>query len=191
MYANQTETKWGQLVAETTPAGWSWEIPSIWAPLCHPRSEIPVQSQRRRVTGKWAPHWSREGLLGTGGSVPRRLYKDKPMSNTKTYCEEGKAKYWALLLDIPVMRLQGSKTSIFSARSIASGDAFGNFDAKDCLGTFGSCLIYFLALSLLRNPRSESSGEPSSCFLGTIRKFAYHNHTSRFWTSSSKISRSN
>lgn len=68
-----------------------------------------------------------------------------------------------MLKDIPEIRLLGSNTSIFSARSIATGDTFGNFCAKDCLGTCGSCFTYFLALSLLRNPRSESSGEPSIC----------------------------
>ena len=60
------------------------------------------------------------------------------------------------------MRLHGSNTSIFSARSIAIGDTFGNFFVKGCLGKCGSCLTYFRALSLLKNPRSESSGEPNS-----------------------------
>lgn len=64
---------------------------------------------------------------------------------------------------IPVMRLDGSKTSIFSARSMAIGDKSGNFCGNDCFGTQGSCLTYFRAFSLLRNPRSESSGVPNSC----------------------------
>lgn len=75
-----------------------------------------------------------------------------------------KINHYQMLRDLPVIRLLGSKTSIFSARSIASGETFGNFCTKGCFGTCGSCLTYFLALSLLKNPRSESSGEPSSCF---------------------------
>lgn len=66
---------------------------------------------------------------------------------------------------IPVMRLEGSKTSIFSARSIANGDTSGNLDAKGCFSTWGSCFTYFFALSLRKNPRSESSGEPSSWWI--------------------------
>jgi hypothetical protein len=62
------------------------------------------------------------------------------------------------------MRLHGSNTNIFSARSIANGDTFGNFSTKGCFGKRGSCLTYFRALSLLKNPRSESSGEPNSYF---------------------------
>lgn len=61
------------------------------------------------------------------------------------------------------MRLAGSKTSILSARSMATGDASGKISENDRLGTVGSRFTYFLALSLLRNPRSESSGEPNSC----------------------------
>ena len=63
---------------------------------------------------------------------------------------------------IPVMRLFGSKTSIFSSRSTAPGDMFGNLREKFCFGYWGSCLTYLLALSLRRNPRLESSGEPIS-----------------------------
>ena len=76
---------------------------------------------------------------------------------------------------IPVMRLLGSKTSIFSTRSMAIGDMLGNFSEKGCFGTQGSCLTYFLALSLLRNPRSESSGEPNSYF-GITRKIFISDH---------------
>lgn len=67
------------------------------------------------------------------------------------------------------MRLDGSNTSIFSARLIANGDTFGYFSIKGCLGKRGSCLTYFRALSLLKNPRSESSGEPNS-YLENLRK---------------------
>lgn len=73
------------------------------------------------------------------------------------------------------MRLLGSKTSIFSTRSMAIGDMLGNFSEKGCFGTQGSCLTYFLALSLLRNPRSESSGEPNSYF-GITRKIFISDH---------------
>lgn len=68
------------------------------------------------------------------------------------------------------MRLHGSNTSIFSARSIATGDTCGNFIAKGCFGKCGSCLTYFRALSLLKNPRSESSGEPNSCLKNHKKK---------------------
>ena len=77
---------------------------------------------------------------------------------------------------IPVIRLLGSKTSIFSARSMAIGDILGNFSAKGCFGKRGSCLTYFLALSLRRNPRSESSGEPNNYFGITMKIFISHHH---------------
>ena len=60
------------------------------------------------------------------------------------------------------MRLWGSKISIFSSKSTAPGDMLGNLAEKFCLGYCGSCLTYLLALSLRRNPRLESSGEPIS-----------------------------
>lgn len=66
--------------------------------------------------------------------------------------------------NVPVIRLHGSNTSIFSARSIAAEEKSGNFWENGCFGLYGSCLTYFLALSLLTNPRSKSSGEPSSYF---------------------------
>lgn len=62
----------------------------------------------------------------------------------------------------PVMRLEGSNTSIFSARSKAVGEMSGNFSVNDCFLTRGSCFKYFLAFSLLKKSRSESSGEPMS-----------------------------
>lgn len=64
---------------------------------------------------------------------------------------------------VPVIRLLGSNTSIFSRRSTAPGDMFGNLREKFCFGYWGSCLTYLLALSLRKNPRLESSGEPISC----------------------------
>jgi hypothetical protein len=60
------------------------------------------------------------------------------------------------------MRLFGSNTSIFSSKSTAPGDIFGNLDENCCLGNCGSCLTYLRALSLRKNPRLESSGEPMS-----------------------------
>lgn len=60
------------------------------------------------------------------------------------------------------MRLLGSKTSIFSSKSRAPADVFGNLAANCCLGYCGSCLTYLRALSLRRNPRLASSGEPMS-----------------------------
>lgn len=60
------------------------------------------------------------------------------------------------------MRLLGSKTSIFSNKSTAPGDMLGNLAANGCLGYCGSCLTYLRALSLRRNPRLASSGEPMS-----------------------------
>lgn len=62
------------------------------------------------------------------------------------------------------MRLLGSKRSIFSSKSRAPGEVLGNLEEKCCLGYWGSCLTYLLALSLLRNPRLASSGEPMSFF---------------------------
>jgi hypothetical protein len=60
------------------------------------------------------------------------------------------------------MRLFGSNTSIFSSKSTAPGDIFGNLTENCCLGNCGSCLTYLRALSLRKNPRLESSGEPMS-----------------------------
>ena len=63
---------------------------------------------------------------------------------------------------LPVMRLFGSRTSIFSNKSTALGDILGNLAANCCLGYCGSCLTYLQALSLRRNSRLVSSGEPMS-----------------------------
>ena len=63
---------------------------------------------------------------------------------------------------VPVMRLLGSNTSIFSSKSTAKGDLLGNFIENCCFGNCGSCLTYLRALLLRRNPRLESSGEPTS-----------------------------
>lgn len=64
--------------------------------------------------------------------------------------------------NLPVMRLFGSNTSIFSSKSIAPADILGNLARNCCLGYCGSCLTYLRAFSLRRNPRLESSGEPIS-----------------------------
>lgn len=63
---------------------------------------------------------------------------------------------------VPVIRLVGSKTSIFSRRSKAPGDILGNLAESCCFRHCGSCLTYLRALSLRRNPRLASSGEPSN-----------------------------
>lgn len=68
------------------------------------------------------------------------------------------------------MRLLGSKTSIFSSKSAAPADMFGNLAEKFCLGYCGSCLTYLLALSLLKNPKLESSGDPISCAFTEIHQ---------------------
>ena len=81
-------------------------------------------------------------------------------------CTKKKKKNYVIL---PMMRLFGSKTSIFSNKSTAPGDILGNLVANCCLGYCGSCLTYLRALSLRRNPRLWSSGEPMS-FL-KARKF--------------------
>lgn len=60
------------------------------------------------------------------------------------------------------MRLVGSKTSIFSSKSIAAGDMVGNLEENCCLGKWGRCLKYLLGLSLRKNPRLDSSGDPMS-----------------------------
>lgn len=65
---------------------------------------------------------------------------------------------------MPVIRLQGSNTSIFSSKSTAKGDLLGNLAENCCFGYFGSCLTYFRALSLRRNLRLASSGVPKSYF---------------------------
>lgn len=67
-------------------------------------------------------------------------------------------KYKSFL--VPVIRLLGSKTSIFSSRSTAPADLLGNLVEKFCFLHCGSCLTYLRALSLRRNPRLASSGEP-------------------------------
>lgn len=61
---------------------------------------------------------------------------------------------------IPVMRLVGSKTSIFSSKSKAPGDILGNLAENCCLRNCGSCFTYLRVLSLRRKPRLASSGEP-------------------------------
>lgn len=76
---------------------------------------------------------------------------------------------------IPVMRLLGSKTSIFSSKSTAPGDILGNPTEKLCFGYWGSCRTYLRALSLRKNPRLESSGEPRSCSTHN------NNNYDRFW----------
>lgn len=94
--------------------------------------------------------------------VAQRLinYTQKKLVQKKTKTEKKQIyKY-----NSPVMRLLGSKTSIFSSKSTAPADMFGNLAAKFCLGYCGSCLTYLLALSLLKNPKLESSGDPISCF---------------------------
>lgn len=94
-----------------------------------------------------------------GGTTPHQLHTKKTcLEKTKT---EKKQIY---KYNSPVMRLLGSKTSIFSSKSTAPADMFGNLAAKFCLGYCGSCLTYLLALSLLKNPKLESSGDPISCF---------------------------
>lgn len=70
----------------------------------------------------------------------------------------------------PVMRLLGSNTSIFSRRSRAAGDMLGNLVENCCFLYCGSCLTYLRALSLRRNPRLASSGDPSSFYIGKRRK---------------------
>ena len=69
----------------------------------------------------------------------------------------------------PVMRLFGSNTSIFSRRSRAAGDMLGNLAENCCFLYCGSCLTYLRALSLRRNPRLASSGDPSSFYIGKQR----------------------
>lgn len=63
---------------------------------------------------------------------------------------------------VPVIRLLGSNTSIFSSKSRAPGAVLGNLAKNCCRGYCGSCLTYLRALSLRRNPRLASSGEPMS-----------------------------
>ena len=63
---------------------------------------------------------------------------------------------------VPVMRLLGSKTSIFSSKSVAAGDMLGNRAENFCFGYCGSCLTYLRAWLLRRNPKLESSGEPTN-----------------------------
>jgi len=60
------------------------------------------------------------------------------------------------------MRLFGSNISIFSNRSNASGNMLGNLAENFCFRYCGSCLMYLLALSLRRNSRLASSGEPNN-----------------------------
>lgn len=68
-----------------------------------------------------------------------------------------------LMVSIPVMRLHGSKTSILSTRSMAAGATCGNRTENGCFGNLGSSMTQRRALSLLRNPISDSSGDPNSC----------------------------
>lgn len=75
---------------------------------------------------------------------------------------ETKQKWCAWKSSLPVIRLLGSKTSIFSSRSTAPGDMFGNLAENCCFLHCGSCLKYLRALLLRRNPRLASSGEPIS-----------------------------
>lgn len=74
--------------------------------------------------------------------------------------DAGQMKFSFLVL--PVMRLLGSNTSIFSSRSTAPGDMLGNLAANCCFRHWGNCFMYLRALSLRRNPRLASSGEPSN-----------------------------
>lgn len=69
---------------------------------------------------------------------------------------------WLAWSQVPVIRLLGSNTSILSNKSTAPGDMLRNRRRKSCLGNCGSCFMYLFALSLRRNPRLASSGEPMS-----------------------------
>ena len=69
---------------------------------------------------------------------------------------------WHAWSQVPVIRLLGSNTSILSNKSTAPGDMLRKHRRKSCLGNCGSCFMYLFALSLRRNPRLASSGEPMS-----------------------------
>lgn len=74
---------------------------------------------------------------------------------------------------VPVIRLLGSKTSIFSSKSRAREEVLGNLEENCCFTYCGSCRTYLLALSLLRKPRLASSGEPMS-FHNKEEKYKKH-----------------
>jgi hypothetical protein len=73
--------------------------------------------------------------------------------------------HWFAQCHIPVIRLLGSNTSILSNRSMAPSDMLRKRERKSCLGYGGSCLMYLRALSLRRNPRLASSGDPISFWM--------------------------
>lgn len=170
------------MITPVSLLGWNSKTPSIWAPLYLLHSRMIAQNQIRTERGRWALHWSHGEVAKMGDSKLPQLqtYHVKKRTGQSGSRKEEIMEEKVLVLvnteGIPVMRLLGSKISIFSARSKASGDTLGNFCENGCLGTQGSCLTYFLALSLRRNPRSESSGEPNSYFGITMKIFISHPH---------------
>lgn len=102
-----------------------------------------------------------------GGKVNQKKKKTKQQPVVRVIPHENMSSFL-----VPVMRLLGSKTSIFSSRSKAPGDILGNLVENCCFRHCGSCLTYLRALSLRRNPRLASSGEPISF----RRKIKYSAH---------------
>lgn len=104
-----------------------------------------------------------------GDIVPRRLQRSKRQNHSQKQNRPRKTGHSlemcmkVLTFIVPVIRLVGSKTSIFSSKSTALGDILGNLAEICCFGYCGSCLTYRRALLLRRKPRLASSGEPRSC----------------------------
>jgi hypothetical protein len=90
------------------------------------------------------------------------FYSHQFKKNVPTMSQTSPWNHYHACLILPVIRLFGSKTSIFSNKSAAPAEILGNLAAKFCLGYCGSCLTYLRAFSLRRKPRQESSGEPMS-----------------------------
>lgn len=144
-------------------------IPSRWAPWCALQCMLAAQNQNWIAQDQPVHHWCHEVMKDMDDIVLHQLVQIN--ENTKSIL-----KKWEITLkkqvkklslkhnssSIPVMRLLGSKISIFSSRSNASGDIFGNLAEKFCFLYCGSCRTYLLAFPLRRNPRLASSGEPNN-----------------------------
>lgn len=140
----------------TVDPGWTSLIPSRWVLWCALRYMMAAQNQNWMAWESLAHHWCHEVMIDMGDIVPHQLQINEKIREIVLFNEER--------VNIPVIRLSGSKISIFSSKSRGSADIRGHFAERSCFPNCGSCLRYLFAFSLRRNPRLDSSGEPINFF---------------------------
>jgi len=113
-------------------------IPSRWAPWCALQWTLDAQNQNWIAQDQLVHHWCHEVMKDMGDLVFHQLEEILQKKKIKKYeltLNNKQVKNTSLKHNscgIPEMRLLGSKISIFSSKSNASGDIFGNLAEKFC-----------------------------------------------------------